>query len=303
MRYAMLLMTGLGATILVAAPLLTPLYAEDSSGMNPYFTAINYPLPRDEIMVMPLSDFQSARYTRDFFTGMGMVQYGVTSRWTAGFMAEGQKIDGLPATYGGERFNSYFRVFPNDRLLNFTLYGEYEHLNGAALYKMEVSGFGGEDLSGSLTIARHTPSRTFEQRAIVYHDWGRINATFNFISETGLDGSENNFGYTWGVFRQPEWMAMGADKNMVGMADSSAPPLFSMRRLGYGVEMMGSLGNAKQFGFYWQREQQYLGPVVSYAISGNWNAHIEAAFGLSNVSDPLVLRMGLAYSFDHLLHR
>ena len=69
--------------------------------MDPYFTAINYPVPQDTMMVMLLSDFQSARSTNDFFTGMGMVQYGLTPRWTVGFMAEGQKIFGLPTTYGG----------------------------------------------------------------------------------------------------------------------------------------------------------------------------------------------------------
>ncbi len=155
--------------------------------MNPDFTAINYPVPRNSLMVMALSDYQSARSTNDFFTGMMMVEYGLTQRWTAGFMVEGEKIYGMPTTYGGMRINSYYRLLPHDHLLNFTLYGEYEGLNGAALYKMEVSGFGGEDLSGPLTLARNTNARTFEQRAILYHDWGRTNLTFNFINETGLD--------------------------------------------------------------------------------------------------------------------
>jgi len=66
--------------------------------MDPYFTAINYPLPRDTMMLMLLPDFQVARLGSNFFTGMGMVQYGVTSRWTVGFMAEGNKIAGLPTT-------------------------------------------------------------------------------------------------------------------------------------------------------------------------------------------------------------
>ncbi len=275
--------------------------------MNPDFTAINYPVPRNSLMVMALSDYQSARSTNDFFTGMMMVEYGLTQRWTAGFMVEGEKIYGMPTTYGGMRINSYYRLLPHDHLLNFTLYGEYEGLNGAALYKMEVSGFGGEDLSGPLTLARNTNARTFEQRAILYHDWGRTNLTFNFINETGLDTSGNNFGYAWGVFRQPAYTAMEKDKSMGGMdmgtAIMKAPPAFSLQRLGYGIEMMGALGNTDQFGFYWQRQQQYFGPVFSYTVSKNWTAHVEPAVGLSGVSDPLVLRMGLGYSINHLLHR
>ncbi len=274
--------------------------------MDPYFTTINHPVPQDTVMVMMLSDFQSARTGRNFFTGMSMMQYGLTPRWTAGFMLEGQKIFSLPTTYGGLRVNSYFRVFPHDHLLNFTVYGEYEGLNGAALYKMEVAGFGGEDLNEPLAQARRTPVRTFEQRAIMYHDCGRTNLTFNFINETGLESHENDFGYSWGVFRQPVWTGMGMSKGAAGMAgrvESSAPSALSFRRLGYGLEMIGALGNTDQFGFDWPRQQQYVGPVFSYALPRHWTVHAEPAFGLSDVSDPFVLRMGVGYSFDHFLHR
>jgi hypothetical protein len=294
------------AAVMSSAPRVAGQDAPSTMAMNPYFSTLNYPLPRDTMMVMALSDFQAARSTNDFFTGMGMVQYGLTSRWTVGFMVEGQKILGLPATYGGLRVGTSVRVFPRDRLLNFTLYGEYEGLNGAALYKMEVSGFGGEDLDQPLELARHTPVRTFEQRAIVYHDWGRVNLTFNFINETGLDVGGNNFGYAWGVFRQPAYPAMGPTQGMAGMAGMSqheAPPMFSLQRLGYGVEMMGALGNAHQFGFDWPRQQQYVGPVFSYTVSRHWTAHVQSTFGLSDVSDPFVLRLGIGYSIDHVLHR
>jgi hypothetical protein len=285
-----------------------PMQHDDMSkmDMDPYFTALNYPVPKDTMTVMLLSDFQSARSTNNFFTGMAMVQYGLTPRWTVGFMAEGQKIFGSPTTYGGVRVNSYFKVFPHDHLLNFTLYGEYEGLNGAALYKMEVAGFGGEDLNEPLAPARRTHVRTFEQRAIMYHDWGRVNLTFNFINETGLEDGENDFGYAWGVFRQPEYKAMDTDKDMAGMAGmpkKKAPPVFSFQRLGYGLEMIGALGNTDKFGFDWQRQQHYVGPVFSYSLSKHWTVHVEPAFGLSDVSDPFVLRMGVGYSIDHLLHR
>jgi hypothetical protein len=271
--------------------------------MNPYFSPINYPLPQGTLMVMLLPDFQSARYTRNFVTGMIMVQYGITARWTAGVMAEGQKILGQPITYGGLRFNTYFHVFTSDRLLNITIYGEYEHLNAAALYKMEVAGFGGEDLDQPLNEARRTAVHTFEQRAILYHDWNRLNVTLNLVSETGLTTSGNDFGYSLGLFQQPQWMgmaSMGSMSGMPGMAETPAPPALSLRRLGFGLEAMGALGDAHQFGFYWSREQHYLGPLVSYTLSASWTAHAELAIGLSDVSDPSVLRMGLGYSMDRL---
>lgn len=309
MRLVTRIVAGATAVALSAIPSFARQNDTPPMAMDPYFSTLNYPVPRDTMMVMFLSDFQSARATDDFFTGMGMVQYGLTSRWTVGVMVEGQKIRGWPATYGGLRVSSSVRVFPRDRLLNFTLYGEYEGLNGAALYKMEVAGFGGGDLGQPLDLARHTPVRTFEQRAIVYHDWGRVNLTFNFISETGLDSGENDFGYAWGVFRQPAYSAMEPDTHMAGMAGMAgtpteeAPPMLSLRRLGCGLEMMGSLGSTHQFGFDWQRQQQYVGPVLSYVISKHWTARAAATFGLSDVSDPFTLRTSVGYSVDHLLRR
>jgi hypothetical protein len=283
-----------GKGLLLVGLLLTTMPGSLHAQMDPYFTAINYPVEKQSFMVMALSDLQVARYGNDFGTGMLMVQYGITSRWTVGVMAEGQKISGMPATYGGIRLNTYFHLFRDEGLLNLTLYGEYEDLNGAALYKMEVAGFGPEDLTEPLALARKTSVRTFEQRVIVYHDWGRLNATFNFIRETALQAPHgSDYGYALGVFFKPSWMG----DSMAGMADMAVPPALSMSRLGYGLEMIGALGDNERFGFYWSAQQHYLGPVVTYDFSSRWSVRIEPAVGLSNVSDPFMLRMGVAYMF------
>ena len=275
--------------------------------MDPYFTAVSTPVPKGSLMLMLLPDYQVAHTGPNFLTYMGMAEYGVTPRWTAGIMVEGQKIGGLPATYGGLRFNSYFQLFPHDHLLHFTLYGEFEDLNQASLYKMEISGFGSEDLTVPLAVARRTPAHTFEQRVIVYHDWGRYDATFNFVSETDLQNYGNDFGYVLGIFRQPAWSGMedmGGQMNMkMNMKTMAAPPFVSRQRLGYGLEMTGALGGNTRFGFDWPRQQQYLGPVFTYALSPNWSFRVEPEFGLSNVSDAFVLRTGVTYMFNNLFHR
>src|SRR5450830_1517245 len=213
--------------------------------MDPYFTAINYPLEKQSVMLMVLPDLQLARYGNNFATGMLMAQYGLTPRLTIGVMAEGQKIEGLPATFGGMRYNAYFHLFRDDRLLNLTLYGEYEDLNGAALYKMEVAGFGPEDLTEPLSLAREISVRTFEQRVILYHDWGRLNATFNFIRETALQSPHgSDYGYALGLFLRPS--AMSGSMAMAGMTATPPPP---GSRLGLGLELAGALGDGQQFGF------------------------------------------------------
>lgn len=74
-----------------------PGWSQARMNMNPYFTAINYPIEKHSLMLMAMSDFQSARYGNNFFTGMLMADYGLSSRWTVAIMAEGQKIAGLHA--------------------------------------------------------------------------------------------------------------------------------------------------------------------------------------------------------------
>ena len=84
---------------------------------------------------------------------------------------------------------------------------------------------------------------------------------------------------------------------MAGMAGMTAPPALSMSRPGYGLEMIGAPGDNQQFGFDWNAQQHYLGGVLTYAISSHWSMRLEPAFGLSDVSDPFMLRTGVAYTF------
>ena len=77
----------------------------------------------------------------------------------------------------------------------------------------------------------------------------------------------------------------------------AAPPALSMSRFGYGFEMIGALGDNQRLGFYWSSQQHYLGPVFTYDLSPRWSVRLEPAFGLSTVSDPFMLRMGVAYTF------
>jgi len=285
--------------ILIAGLLwaILPAWTQAQMNMNPYFTTINYPLEKHSLMLMAMPDFQTARFGNNFVTGMLMAEYGLTSRWTVAVMAEGQKIAGMDAAYGGMRIGSYFQLFRDERLLNLTLYGEYEDLNGAALYKMEISGFGSGDLTEPLALAREVHLRTFEQRLILYHDWNRLNVTFNFIRETFLQTPHgSDYGYALGLFFKSSWMG-GSMKDMEGMADMNVPPALSINRLGYGLEMIGALGNNHQFGFDWNAQQHYLGAVLQYTLSSHWSARVEPSFGLSNVSDPFMLRTGLTYMF------
>jgi hypothetical protein len=292
----------IGARFLTVV-LLAALFSEPAVGqnkMNPFFSAVNYPMEKQSLMIMVLPDYQSAKFGNDYLTWMLMTEYGITSRWTAGVMVEGQKIEGLPATFGGLRLSTYYHVFKDSRWVNLTLYGEFEDLNGASLYKMEVAGFGPEDLTTPLDQARQSQVLTVEQRLILYHDWDRLNATFNFIRETPLQSPfGSDYGYALGVFYQP-FMMVGP---MPEMPDMTPPSLLSLNRLGYGVEMIGALGDDHRFGKQWNAMQQYIGPVLMYSNSSALSVRIEPAFGLTGVSDPFMLRVGIAFMPGMSNHR
>jgi len=116
----------------------------------------------------------------------------------------------------------------------------------------------------------------------------------NLIRETALQGPYgSDYGYAVGLFVKPSWMS----GSMAGMTDMAAPPALSRSRFGYGLEMIGALGNEERFGFYWRSQQHYLGPVLTYALSPRWSVRVEPAFGLSAVSDPFMLRLGVACMF------
>jgi hypothetical protein len=73
--------------------------------------------------------------------------------------------------------------------------------------------------------------------------------------------------------------------------------MLSRSRLGYGLEMIGALGDNQRFGVHRNEQQHYLGPVFKYDLSPRWSLRVEPAFGLSRVSDPFMLRTGVAYTF------
>ena len=84
---------------------------------------------------------------------------------------------------------------------------------------------------------------------------------------------------------------------MPGMDDMTEPPMLSLSRLGYGMEIIGSMGDDRRFGLYWNDQQHYIGAILTFAVSSSWSVRLEPAVGLSNVSDHFILRTGVAYMF------
>lgn len=84
---------------------------------------------------------------------------------------------------------------------------------------------------------------------------------------------------------------------MPGSLHAQMDPYFTA--INYPVEnhSLMVMGDDERFGFHWNSQQHYVGPVFTYDFSFRWSVRLEPAVGLSNVSDPFMLRMGVAYMF------
>ncbi len=95
-----------------------------------------------------------------------------------------------------------------------------------------------------------------------------------------------------GIFLKP-----AMSRAMPGMAGMASSPSTFMDRIGYGVEMIGALGDGERFGLDRSEQQHYIGPVFMVDFSPRWSVRVEPAFRLSKVSDPFMLRAGVSHTF------
>jgi hypothetical protein len=167
------------------------------------------------------------------------------------------------------------------------LYAEWENLNGATKYKMEVSG--NRDLeSVSNAEAKKEKERILETRLILGKDFGPFTVAFNWINEGDtLARFETAFGYALGFsydFSKAHRMS-----GHVGHPDGGLP-------LVAGMEMYGGLGDTTSFGLMPKKQEHYLAPVVMLHAF-NTMFHLSSAIGLTGASDHFLLRAGIGWEF------
>ncbi len=211
-------------------------------------------------------------------------EYGTRAWWTTEFYLEGQSTRGDSAVFTGWRLENRFRPLLREHAINPVLYVEYESINEASRIRKEIVGHA-EPGDEPNDVLRKEHAHELEGKLILsstVHDW---NIAENFVVEKNLTENEGvEFGYAFGLARPLARMASGRDCR------------FCRENFAAGIELYGGLGSTEGFGL--RNTAHYIAPILSWQVSDNSNIHISPAFGLTHLSDRVLLRVGYSYEIE-----
>ncbi|MGE5724548.1 MAG: hypothetical protein ACM34G_05190, partial [Acidobacteriota bacterium] len=129
---------------------------------------------------------------------------------------------------------------------------------------------------------RQAHAHELEAKLILSSDVHHWNIAENFIVERNLSESEGfEFGYAFATSRR------------LTQSVSPHPCRFCRENFVAGVEFYGGLGSTKSLGL--QQTAHYAAPVVAWAIGDKSTLSLSPAIGLTQYSNPVLLRLGYSY--------
>ena len=253
---------------------------------RPYFVTYDHQLEEPgNLEDAPAATIGSPRHgQRAYFAPFVELEYGVTGWWTTELYLEGQVTRGDSAIFTGWRMEHRFRPLAREHRINPILYFEFENIDEASRIQKEIVGHAEAEQESNGALRAHR-SRELEWKLILsstVHDW---NISENLIFERNLSASEGTeFGYAVGVSRPLARLASGRACRLCRENFSA------------GVEFYGGLGSSQSFGL--QDTAHYAAPVLAWRVSDNSTLRFSPAIGLTQVSAPVLLRVGYSYEFQ-----
>jgi hypothetical protein len=220
------------------------------------------------------------------------MEYGWNGWWTSELYVEGSSQMNDSAVFGGWRLENRFKPLQREHWINPVLYVEYEDINEASQVRKEFVGHG-EPVTESLSILRQSKAREVEGKLILSSNLHSWNISENFIVEKNTSRSEaTEFGYAIGISHPLATLASGAECKLCAENFRAA------------VELYGGLGDTEAFGL--SHTAQFIAPGVVWQLNPANSFKVSTAFGLTNVSERLLLRFGYTYEiagFGHKVHQ
>ena len=208
-------------------------------------------------------------------------ELGLTGWWTAELYLEGVATAGDGHGFTGWRFEHRFRPLRSEHRINPVLYVEYENINEASRIQKEIVGAGSIPFE-PIDELRREHAHELEGKLILSSVIGSWNVSENFVVEKNLSESEGfEFGYSVGASRSLGTLASGTSCHLCA------------ENFVVGVEAYGGLGSTDAFAGADQRH--YIAPVLGWRMTDRTTLKASAAFGLTESSDHLLLRVGFAY--------
>jgi hypothetical protein len=209
------------------------------------------------------------------------LEYGLTGWWTAELYLEGVNAGRDGSGFTGWRWENRFRPLKSEHAINPVFYIEYERVSEASRIQKEIVGRGPLPF-GPIADLLEEQAHELEGRLILSSTVRGWNVAENFVLEKNLSEDEGlEFGYSVGVSRSLGGLASGSSCR------------FCRENLVAGIEAYGGLGTTDEATL--SDTRHYLAPVFAWRLApGTLKA--SAAFGLTQASDRVLLRVG--YSFE-----
>lgn len=278
------------------------------AGNDLYFVTYNSHISKGELELMIMNDFTAPSPVRreddgqhNYFSNMIEIEYGITEQFASELMFEAfEEVTTGEAKFTGFRWENRYRLFRNEVPLNPMVYLEYEDLDPATRYKMEVSGWVRPPYQES--GAEPDRERILESRLILSQDFGPLNVAFNWINESDLNESGSTaFGYALGLryeLNQGHYARDAEEEGPehAGHHEDTREAEHEAGVVALGLELYGALGDMQKLAVWPSRQEHYLQPALMTHLGEHVMLHLGVAIGLSNASDDLV-RTGLAIEF------
>ena len=220
------------------------------------------------------------------------LEYGATTQWTVELYLESQSTWGDSSVFTGWRLENRFKPLKREHRINPVLYLEYANVNEASRIQKEIEG-GGPDLISRNPVLGPQHVHELESKLILSSDYRDWNISENFTVAKNLSRSEGvEFGYAFGVSRPLAGLASGEECRLC------------RENFILGAEVYGGLGGTLDFGVH--GTAHYIAPVISWAVGDNSTLRFSAGFGLTQKSNPVLIRIGYAYeipSFESRISR
>jgi len=211
------------------------------------------------------------------------LEYGLTGWWTAELYIEGVTTRRDGSGFTGWRWENRFRPLQGEHRINPALYVEYEHINEASRIQKEIVGGGGLHFE-PIAELRNEHAHELEGKLILSSAIRGWNMAENVIIEKNLSEDEGlEFGYSVGVSRPLGGLASGTVCR------------FCRENFVVGAELYSGLGTSKDLTI--GRSRQYIAPVLAWRVSATSAVKVSTGFGLTSVSDRVLLRLGYAREF------
>lgn len=250
---------------------------------RPYFVTYDHYLEERgnlEIAVATTTGFPkdgNSAYTAPWLE----LEYGVTGWWTAELYVEGVTTRHDGSGFTGWRWENRFRPLKSEHRINPVIYIEYEHINEASRIQKEIVGSGRLHFE-PISELREEHVHELEGKLILSSAVRGWSIAENVVVEKNLSEDEGlEFGYSVGVSRSLGGLASGTNCH------------FCRENFVAGAEIYGGLGTTQDQTL--RDTRHYIAPVLAWRVSDTSTFKVSTAFGLTNASDRVLLRVGYAY--------